>query len=82
MILSLKGGVNMARGRKKALSLDEQLEQVKTEISEMEQNLKDLKLKKKQLESEIKKEEKDKIISLIEQSGKSFDEVKAFLSNS
>lgn len=72
----------MARGRKKALSLDEQLEQVKTEISEMEQNLKDLKLKKKQLESEIKKEEKDKIISLIEQSGKSFDEVKAFLSNS
>lgn len=72
----------MARGRKKSLSLDEQLEQVKTEISEMEQNLKDLKLKKKQLESEIKKEEKDKIISLIEQSGKSFDEVKAFLSNS
>lgn len=72
----------MARGRKKALSLNEQLEQVKTEISEMEQNLKDLKLKKKQLESEIKKEEKDKIISLIEQSGKSFDEVKAFLSNS
>lgn len=37
----------MARGRKKALSLDEQLEQIVNEIAEQEQNLKDLKSKKK-----------------------------------
>lgn len=39
----------MARGRKKALSLDEQLEQIVNEIAEQEQNLKDLKSKKKRL---------------------------------
>ena len=44
----------MARGRKKALSLDEQLEQIVNEIAEQEQNLKDLKSKKKEIEKEIK----------------------------
>lgn len=71
----------MARGRKKSLSLEEQLEQINVEISEMEQNIKELKSKRKQLESEIKDLEKEKIISLIEESGKSIEEIKEFLAN-
>lgn len=71
----------MARGRKKSLSLEEQLEQIKVEISEMEQNIKELKSRKKQLEAEIRESEKEKIISMIEDSGKSIEEIKEFLAN-
>lgn len=71
----------MARGRKKALSLDEQLEQVEVEITETEQNLKELKVRRKQLEAEIKMKEQEELLAVIEESGKSIDEIRELLSN-
>lgn len=47
----------------------------------MEQNIKELKSRKKQLEAEIRESEKEKIISMIEDSGKSIEEIKEFLAN-
>ena len=66
----------MARGRKKALSLDEQLEQIVNEIAEQEQNLKNLKSKKKEIEKEIKSQKNEELLALIQESGKSIDEVR------
>lgn len=71
----------MARGRKKALSLDEQLEQVEVEITETEQNLKELKVRRKQLEAEIKMKEQEELLAVIEESGKSIDEIRELLAN-
>ncbi len=69
----------MARGRKKALSLDEQLEQIVNEIAEQEQNLKDLKSKKKDIEKEIKNQKNEELLALIQESGKSIDEVRSLI---
>lgn len=69
----------MARGRKKALSLDEQLEQIVNEIAEQEQNLKDLKSKKKEIEKEIKSQKNEELLALIQKSGKSIDEVRSLI---
>ena len=69
----------MARGRKKALSLDEQLEQIVKEIAEQEQNLKDLKSKKKEIEKEIKSQKNEELLALIQESGKSIDEVRSLI---
>ena len=44
----------MARGRKKALTPEEQLEKVTSEIGETEAHLKELKDTKKELEEQIK----------------------------
>lgn len=71
----------MARGRKKALSLDEQLEQVEVEITETEQNLKELKVRRKQLEAEIKMKEQEELLTVIQESGKSIDEIRELLAN-
>ena len=69
----------MARGRKKALSLDEQLEQIVNEIAEQEQNLKELKSKKKEIEKEIKVQKNEELLALIQESGKSIDEVRSLI---
>lgn len=69
----------MARGRKKALSLDEQLEQIVNEIAEQEQNLKDLKSKKKDIEKEIRNQKNEELLALIQESGKSIDEVRSLI---
>lgn len=69
----------MARGRKKALSLDEQLEQIVNEIAEQEQNLKNLKSKKKEIEKEIKSQKNEELLALIQESGKSIDEVRSLI---
>ena len=44
----------MARGRKAALTLDEQLEKITAEIDNMENSLKEMKKAKKDLEDQIK----------------------------
>lgn len=44
----------MARGRKPALTLDEQLEKITAEIENMESSLKELKGAKKDLEEQIR----------------------------
>lgn len=69
----------MARGRKKSLSLEEQLEQTNTEISETEEKLKELRAKRKQLEADIKVKEQSDLLSIIQESGKSIEEIKVLL---
>ena len=70
----------MARGRKPALSLDEQLAKITTEIENMESSLKEMKKAKKELEDQIKQARLAELDELIAASGKSFDEVKELLS--
>ena len=70
----------MARGRKAALTLDEQLAKITTEIENMETSLKELKTTKKDLEEQIKMARLSELDELISASGKSFDEIKEILS--
>ena len=69
----------MARGRKPALTLDEQLEKITEEIENMESSLKKLKKTKKDLEEQIKINQLSELDKLIEESGLSYDEVKNLL---
>ena len=68
----------MARGRK-ALSLDEQLAKITTEIDNMESSLKEMKKAKKDLEDQIKQARLTELDELISEKGLSFDEVKELL---
>ncbi|HIZ06913.1 MAG TPA: flagellar export protein FliJ [Candidatus Eubacterium avistercoris] len=68
----------MPRGRK-SYTLEEQLEITINSIAETEAALKELKQKKKALEAEIKQKNIAELYDMIQQSGKSLDEVKAML---
>ena len=68
----------MARGRK-ALSLDEQLAKITTEIENMESSLKEMKKAKKDLEDQIKQARLAELDELISGKGLSFEEVKELL---
>ena len=68
----------MARGRK-ALSLDEQLAKITTEIENMESSLKEMKKAKKDLEDQIKQARLAELDELISEKGLSFEEVKELL---
>lgn len=67
----------MARGRKKQekITIAEQLKLVETQISSLEEQLKDMRTKKKELLQKIKEEEKEKLYNAVVKSGKSIDEV-------
>ena len=69
----------MARGRK-ALSLDEQLAKITTEIDKMETSLKEMKQAKKDLEDQIKQARLAELDDIISEKGLSFEEVKELLS--
>lgn len=69
----------MARGRK-ALTLDEQLEKITTEIDKTETSLKELKKSKKDLEEQIKMTRLSELDEIISEKGLSFEEVKELLS--
>ena len=69
----------MARGRKAALTLDEQLEKITTEIENMESSLKEMKKAKKDLEDQIKQARLAELDDIISEKGLSFDEVKKML---
>ena len=69
----------MARGRKAALSLDEQLAKITTEIDNMESSLKEMKKAKKDLEDQIKQARLAELDEMISEKGLSFDEVKELL---
>lgn len=69
----------MARGRKAALTLDEQLEKITTEIDKMESSLKEMKKAKKDLENQIKQARLSELDDIISEKGLSFDEVKELL---
>lgn len=68
----------MARGRK-ALSLDEQLAKITTEIDNMENSLKEMKKAKKDLEDQIKQARLAELDEIISEKGLSFEEVKELL---
>lgn len=70
----------MARGRKPALKLDEQLEKITAEIENMETSLKELKGAKKDLEEQIRMNRLAELDELITASGKSIDDIKELLS--
>ena len=65
----------MARGRKAALTLDEQLAKITTEIENMENSLKEMKQTKKDLEEKIKMNRLAELDELITSKGLSFDDV-------
>ena len=65
----------MARGRK-SHSLEEQLETVNENITITENSLKTLKGQKKELEEKIKQQRLDELYNIIQESGKTIDEVK------
>lgn len=69
----------MARGRKAALTLDEQLEKITTEIDKMETSLKEMKKAKKDLENQIKQARLSELDDIISEKGLSFEEVKELL---
>ena len=69
----------MARGRKAALTLDEQLEKITAEIDNMENSLKEMKKAKKDLEDQIKQARLAELDEIISEKGLSFDEVKKML---
>ena len=69
----------MARGRKAALTLDEQLEKITAEIDNMENSLKEMKKAKKDLEDQIKQARLTELDGIISEKGLSFEEVKELL---
>ena len=69
----------MARGRKVALTLDEQLEKITIEIENMESSLKEMKKAKKDLENQIKQARLSELDDIISEKGLSFEEVKELL---
>ena len=70
----------MARGRKAALTLDEQLEKITAEIDNMENSLKEMKKAKKDLEDQIKQARLAELDELISEKGLSVEEVNKMLS--
>lgn len=69
----------MARG-KRNLTLLERIELTDAEIKTKEEELKDLKAKKKSLLDQKKKEDMEEIYQIVIQSGKSVDEVRKLIS--
>ena len=68
----------MARGRKN-YTLEERLEQLTKDISDMENSLASMKEQKKLIEKEIKAKQLDELNTMIEASGLTFAEVKELL---
>lgn len=69
----------MARGRKIALSLDEQLVKVTEEIAATKNHIKELEAEKKQLEDKIHQEQLSQINKLMIEKGMSFEDLKKVL---
>ena len=69
----------MARGRKAALSLDEQLAKITTEIENMETSLKEMKQAKKELEDQIRQTRLAELDELISEKGLTFEQVRELL---
>ncbi len=70
----------MARTKKVILTPEEQLEKLISDIEAAEENIKEMKKSKKELEAQIKMSHLAELDELISASGKSFDEVKKWLS--
>lgn len=71
----------MARRRKAALTLDEQLSKITTEIENMETSLKEMKKAKKELEEQIHQNRLAELDELISSKGLTFEELENILNN-
>lgn len=69
----------MARGRKKALTLEEQLANTISQIEETEERLEELKDKKDELEGQLKMNRIAELDDLITSHGLSIEDVKEML---
>jgi cell division protein FtsB len=69
----------MPRGKKKIVNLAEKIEAVKAEIEALTAQLKEKKAELKKLEAEQAEEDKAKLIEAFVASGKTVDEVVAWL---
>lgn len=70
----------MARKKEVVLTPEEELKQIVADIQQTRETLKSLEKSKKELEEKIKIDRLAALDELITQSGKSYDEVKALLS--
>lgn len=70
----------MARKKKVVFTPEEQLNQIIADIDQTKETLKSLEKSKKALEEKIKMDRLAALDEIIQQSGKSYDEVKALLS--
>lgn len=73
--------LSMPRGKRKQvdLTIDEQIQQTKEQIDDLNEQLKKKKAELKTLETAKADEEKNKLIAAIAESGKSYDEIMAML---
>lgn len=69
----------MAGRKSKTLTVSEQLEKIEISISEKEKELKELKVEKKRLLDEKKKEDMEELYVAVKNSGKTIEEIKAML---
>ena len=69
----------MPRGRKPALTLEEQLQKITEEIDDLKANIKELEKTKSDLEEQIRLNRLSELDDLISESGLSFEEVKEML---
>lgn len=69
----------MPRGRKKVVNITEKIEAVKAEFEKLSTQLKEKKAELKKLEAEQAEEDKTKLLEAFAASGKSADEVIAWL---
>lgn len=69
----------MARGRKAALTLDEQLEKITTEINNMKKSLREMEQAKEELQDQIKQARLSELDELISEKGLSFEDVREIL---
>ena len=69
----------MPRGKKKVVNIVEKIEAVKAEIESLSTQLKEKKAELKKLEAEQAEEDKAKLMEAFAASGKSVDEVIAWL---
>ena len=67
---------------KRTLSLDEHLEKVVSDIDSTEKYLRELNLVNKEIEEQIRVRNMEELDALINQSGKSYEEIKAMLMGS
>ncbi|RHS68117.1 flagellar export protein FliJ [Clostridium sp. AM45-5] len=66
----------MPRGRKKKedITLEQQLENIATEITNKEAELKELKAKQKELKKQLEQEEMQKLLATVKENGLSIQE--------
>lgn len=69
----------MARGRKRSLTIDEEINQIAEDIKTKEQELDELKSRLSELNDLKKRTQLDELYELMMESGKSFEDIKKLI---